>query len=76
MAALVRGLAYRELGRADSAIAGSSCWVSRNPNPPSSMLSRRSETLLGEQWAKADPALQVRVREVRQRMAKLQGESG
>ncbi|MBP9897121.1 MAG: protein kinase [Gemmatimonadales bacterium] len=98
MAALVRGLAYRELGRADSAIAAFEQFLAARDATGELDMQWRAPVLqyLGElyeakgnrakalerygqfteQWAKADPALQVRVREVRQRMAKLQGESG
>jgi tetratricopeptide (TPR) repeat protein/tRNA A-37 threonylcarbamoyl transferase component Bud32 len=98
MADLVRGFAYRELGRTDSAIAS----FERALNTPEATgefaMQWRAPMLqdLGalyeakgdrakalerygrfvDQWSKADAALQVRVKEVRQRMAKLQAEGG
>jgi tetratricopeptide (TPR) repeat protein/tRNA A-37 threonylcarbamoyl transferase component Bud32 len=96
MANLVRAMAYRELGRADSAIASFERYLELKEATGDLDMQWRAPVLqsLGElyeakgdrakaldryglfveQWAKADPELQGRVREVRQRMAKLQGE--
>jgi tetratricopeptide (TPR) repeat protein/TolB-like protein len=97
-AAVIRGLAYRELGQADSAItsferflATPDVFLETDPHWRVTVLQNLGELYEGKGdlkqaidrygqithlWAKADPSLQPRVKALRQRIAKLVGETG
>ena len=97
-AAYIRGIAWRELGQVDSAVANFERFVS-TPDPlpvldaqwRPSALQHLGELYEGKGdrakaiaayseftrlWADADPELQPRVREIRDRIARLQSEAG
>jgi tetratricopeptide (TPR) repeat protein/tRNA A-37 threonylcarbamoyl transferase component Bud32/TolB-like protein len=97
-AAVIRGLAYRELGQADSAIASFEHYLATpdpflefDPHWKVMVLQNLGELYeakgdakkaidrygqITQLWAKADPSLEPRVKALRQRIAKLVGDTG
>lgn len=95
---VMRGMAYRALGQADSAIASFQRFLTLRDPFPDWDSNFRSDALIGlgemyeakgdrnkaidyygrftELWKDADPKLQPRVRDVRDRIARLQAQAG